>query len=303
MLDAGAEVMVTEADEYDRSFLQLYPNQLVITSIDADHLDIYEGEEDLKKTYSQLIAQVEEGGVLITKPNVLKALSPSSSLSNKTYSLEGGAIVQANNLHVENGNYVFDYESEKFAIQGVSCGLPGLHNVENALAAMTIALENGLDPQMVKTSISSYQGVKRRFDVHLKTEEIVYIDDYAHHPEEIKMLLSSVRELYPGKKITTIFQPHLFSRTKDFGEEFARELSVSDDLILLEIYPAREAPIEGINSLWLSKKIGKEGVNVCEKHQLMNILKTKEVEVLLTVGAGDIDTMIEPIINFYETPE
>lgn len=303
ILDAGAKIMVTEADEYDRSFLQLSPNQLVVTSIDADHLDIYENEEDLKRTYSKLIGQIDEGGVLITKPNILFALRESSKVKSRTYAINGPAFIQAKRLRVEDGNYVFDYESEKCKIEEVTCGLPGLHNVENALAAITIALENGVPPHKVKKSIASFTGVKRRFDVHLKKTDIVYIDDYAHHPEEIKMLLSSVKELYPGKKITTVFQPHLFSRTRDFGAEFAKELAASDDLILLEIYPAREEPIEGINALWLSKQIGREGVSVCEKHQLMNILKTKEVEVLLTVGAGDIDTMIDPIIEFYKDPE
>ena len=168
------------------------------------------------------------------------------------------------------------------------------------MVAMAVAFTQGVDVAKIKSSIAEFQGVKRRFDVHIKRPDFVYIDDYAHHPEEVKMLLKSVRELYPEKKITTIFQPHLFSRTQDFGEEFAEELSKSDDLVLLEIYPAREQPIDGINSLWLSKLIGKEGVNVCDKHQLLNVLKTKEVEVLLTVGAGDIDTMIDPIINHYQ---
>ena len=178
--------------------------------------------------------------------------------------------------------------------------MPGLHNVENAMVAMAVAFTQGVDVAKIKSAIAEFQGVKRRFDVHIKTPDFVYIDDYAHHPEEVKMLLKSVRELYPGKKITTIFQPHLFSRTRDFGEDFARELSLSDDLILLEIYPAREEPLEGITSMWLSKLIGKEGVSVCEKHQLLNVLKTKDIEVLLTVGAGDIDSMIDPIINHYQ---
>ncbi len=300
LLDPDAEILVTEADEYDRSFLQLYPNQLVITSIDADHLDIYEDETDLKNTYNQLVAQVDVQGTLYTKPEVAEALNIPEEIQSRTYSLAQKSIIQARNIKVEDGNFVFDYESERFALQNVTCGLPGLHNVENAMVAMAVAFTHGVDVAKIKTAIADFQGVKRRFDVHLKRPDFVYIDDYAHHPEEVKMLLKSVKELYPGKKITTIFQPHLFSRTRDFGEDFARELAVSDDLILLEIYPAREEPLEGINSIWLSKLIGKDGVSVCDKHHLMNILKTKEVEVLLTVGAGDIDTMIEPIINHYQ---
>jgi len=300
LLDPEAEILVTEADEYDRSFLQLHPNQLVITSIDADHLDIYEDETDLKNTYNELLGQIDENGFLFTKPTVVSELEVPPTIQTRTYALSGRSDIQAKNIRVEDGFFVFDFESERFAIQNVKCGLPGLHNVENATVAMAVAFSQGVDIAKIKSSIASFHGVKRRFDIHLKTPEFVYIDDYAHHPEEVKMLLQSVRELYPDKTITTIFQPHLFSRTRDFGEDFARELALSDDLILLEIYPAREEPLEGINSLWLSKLIGKEEVNVCEKHQLMNILKEKELEVLLTVGAGDIDTMIDIIINYYQ---
>ena len=301
ILDPEAEVLVTEADEYDRSFLQLFPNQLVITSIDPDHLDIYEDEEDLKNTYNQLLAQVDDQGTLYVKPEVMKVLDVPSKIQTRTYSLDQKSTIQARNVRVEDGFFVFDFESERFNMENVKCGLPGLHNVENAMVAMAVAFTQGVEVSKIKSAIAEFQGVKRRFDVYLKTSEIVYIDDYAHHQEEVKMLLKSVKELYPGKKITTIFQPHLFSRTRDFGEDFARELSLSDDLILLEIYPAREEPIEGITSMWLSKLIGKKGVSVCEKHQLLNVLKTKEVEVLLTVGAGDIDSMIDPIINHYQT--
>ncbi|MFT6165623.1 MAG: UDP-N-acetylmuramate--alanine ligase [Vicingaceae bacterium] len=300
LLDPEAEILVTEADEYDRSFLQLFPNQLVITSIDPDHLDIYEDEEDLKNTYNQLIAQVNDGGTLYAKPEVLAVLDIPDKIHTRTYSLDQKSIIQARNIRVENGFFVFDFESERFSLENVKCGLPGLHNVENAMVAMAVAFTQGVEGAKIKSAIAEFQGVKRRFDVHIKTPEFIYIDDYAHHPEEVRMLLKSVKELYPGKKITTIFQPHLFSRTRDFGEDFARELSLSDDLILLEIYPAREEPLEGITSMWLSKLIGKEGVSVCEKHQLLNVLKTKDIEVLLTVGAGDIDSMIDPIINHYQ---
>ncbi|MDA9312701.1 UDP-N-acetylmuramate--L-alanine ligase [Vicingaceae bacterium] len=300
ILDPEAEILVTEADEYDRSFLQLFPNQLIITSIDPDHLDIYKDGEDLKNTYNQLLAQVDDQGRLYVKPEVMKVLDIPSKIPTRTYSLDQDSTIRARNIRVEDGFFVFDFESERFSIENVKCGLPGLHNVENAMVAMAVAFTQGVDVSKIKSAIAEFQGVKRRFDVHLKTPEFVYVDDYAHHPEEVRMLLKSVKELYPGKKITTIFQPHLFSRTRDFGEDFALELSLSDDLILLEIYPAREEPIEGITSMWLSKLIGKEGVSVCEKHQLLNVLKTKEIEVLLTVGAGDIDSMIDPIINHYQ---
>lgn len=303
ILEKDAEIMVTEADEYDRSFLQLSPNHLVVTSIDADHLDIYEDTEDIKDTYNQLLEQICHGGSLLTKPSVAEVLELPEEILNDTYSLAQNSNVKAENIRVEDGSFVFDYVSKDLRIENVSCGLPGIHNVENAVAAMCIAQQMGVEPTQLKNSIAEFRGVKRRFDVHLKTDKIIYIDDYAHHPEELKVLLASVRELYPEKKITAIFQPHLFSRTRDFVEEFAKELALADDAILLEIYPAREEPIEGVNSLWLAKKMKKENVHVCSKHQLINVLKSKEVEVLLTIGAGDIDTMIEPIINFYEAKE
>lgn len=299
LLDPEAELMVTEADEYDRSFLQLSPSQLIITSIDADHLDIYEDEKDLKETYSQLIAQTINERKLFSKPHVLKELDGVNEVDSVSYSIEDSASIQAKNIHVNDGNFVFDYSSPNHQIKSVSCGLPGLHNVENAVAAMSVALELGVDAITLKRLIGEFTGVKRRFDVHLKNKDIVYIDDYAHHPEELKMLMSSVRELYPDKKVTLIFQPHLFSRTRDFGGEFANVLATADDLILLDIYPAREEPIEGIDSLWLSKQMKKPNVPVCGKHQLIKILKSREVEVLVTAGAGDIDTMIDPIIQLY----
>lgn len=301
LLDEGAEIMVTEADEYDRSFLQLNPDQLVITSIDADHLDIYSNHEALIQTYKQLLSQLQKNGSLLAKPSVLKALEVSKEIFSESFSIEEEANITAANIRVENGEFVFDYHSPSCTIERVVCGLPGIHNVENAVAAISIALKHGLDPKEVKQSIGSFKGVKRRFDVHLKTDEIVYIDDYAHHPEELRMLLSSVRELYPKKKITAVFQPHLYSRTRDFGDEFASVLSTADDLILLDLYPAREEPIEGIDSNWLAKKTGKKNVSVCAKNQLINLLKSKEVELLLTIGAGDVDTLVEPIINHYES--
>ena len=299
LLDTEAQLLVTEADEYDRSFLHLAPNSLVVTSIDADHLDIYNDEDDLKNTYSELLGKIENGGLLLTKPSVINELAMPSEISVESYTLNAEANIKAENVRVENGAFVFDYVSKNKQLNGIRCGLPGLHNVENAVAAMSIAMKYGVSDEELRNGISSFQGVRRRFDVHLKTEDIVYIDDYAHHPEELRVLLESVRELYPDKKITAIFQPHLFSRTRDFADDFAKVLTTADDTILLDIYPAREEPIEGINSLWLAKKMQKEDVPVCGKHHLMNILKSREVEVLLTIGAGDIDTMIEPIIQFY----
>tara|TARA_R110002072_G_scaffold149592_2_gene297499 strand:- start:1106 stop:2482 length:1377 start_codon:yes stop_codon:yes gene_type:complete len=303
LLDKDAEWMVTEADEFDRSFLQLNPEKLVISSLDADHLDIYSDREDLVKTYAMLVAQVKKDGLLVCKPTVFDELKEQLPKNTETYQLSGDSTIKAEQIRVENGNLIFNYVSDKVTIKDILCGLPGQHNVENALAAIRIALEFDISTDKIKSAMASFLGVKRRFDVHVKTDEVVYIDDYAHHPEEVRALIESVKMLYPGKKITAIFQPHLFSRTRDFGDEFAKVLGLADELILLEIYPAREQPIEGIDAMWLSKKINKTNVPVCQKHQLINVLKNRELKVLLTIGAGDIDTMIDPIINFIESQE
>lgn len=300
ILDKEAEWMVTEADEFDRSFLQLEPEIAVISSVDQDHLDIYENEKDLLDTYSQFAAQIRAEGTLFTKRGVKEKLDLPKDLICMTYGLDDPECnVSAVNIEVAEGKYHFDLRIESQLYTGFSCGLPGIHNVENAVVAMAIAFQLGAEINELKEQLKNFNGVKRRFDVHIRQDDMVYIDDYAHHPEEIKMLLRSVRDLYPEKKVTTIFQPHLYSRTRDLGDEFATALSASDDLILLELYPAREEPIEGIDSRWLSRKINKENVPVCMKSHLMNILKEREIEVLLTVGAGDIDQMIEPIIDYY----
>jgi UDP-N-acetylmuramate--alanine ligase len=292
--------MVTEADEYDRSFLQLSPYLSIITSIDADHLDIYADEDDIISTYKAFANKTSSKGVLYAKESTFDGFGLLSKFQKKTYGLDSQAWINSSNLRVSNGIFHFDLTVDGKLHENWSCGLPGIHNIENATAAIAIALELGVDIDQLKESLAKFNGVKRRFDVHLKTNDFVYIDDYAHHPQEIKALVRSVRELYPGKNITAVFQPHLYSRTQDFGDEFGEELSKIDDLILLDLYPAREEPIEGIDSRWLAKKIKKENVHVCSKGLLMNVLKSKKIEVLLTIGAGDIDTMVDPIISYYE---
>lgn len=300
ILDPEAEFMVTEADEYDRSFLQLSPYLSIITSIDADHLDIYADEQDIISTYKSFANKTDLSGTFYSKQSTLDAFGELNDFEKKTYGLNPNAWINSTNLHVENGKMLFDLKVGKQVYANFSCGLPGIHNVENATAAIAISLELGVKIEQIKVSLAKFNGVKRRFDVHLRNDNVIYIDDYAHHPQEIKALVSSVRELYPEKKITAIFQPHLYSRTQDFGNEFGEELGKVDDLILLDLYPAREEPIEGIDSRWLAKKVNKENVHVCSKGLLMNVLKSKKVEVLLTVGAGDIDTMVDPIIAYYE---
>lgn len=285
---AGTEkgILVAEADEYDRSFLQLQPTGAIITSTDSDHLDVYGTAEHLKNTFVQF-AQSISGPRVVHKRTGLDGLS---------YALEEEAHFEGRNLRIENHSYLFDIASaDGENITDIRSGLPGRHNVENAVAAAALALQFGLAPDEVKNGIASFKGVRRRFEYHIKQENLVYIDDYAHHPAEINALISSVRELYPGKKITGIFQPHLYSRTRDYADEFAIELGKLDELILMEIYPAREKPIPGINSNMLLQKSDLEKKDLLGTIDILNKFDTKKPEVILTIGAGDIDQLVNPL--------
>jgi len=288
-------VIVTEADEYDRSFLALHPDIAVITSIDADHLDIYGDVKKMREAYIQFAKQVKNNGKLIIKEN-LQLSNEIHQTSVITYSLSSPADYYAVNITIENGQYIFDVISPVDNIKHLKLGLPGLHNVENAIAAIAVAQTMEIKANDIKEAINSFKGVKRRFEYQIKTNKLIFIDDYAHHPEEIRACISAVRELHPGKKITGIFQPHLYSRTRDFADEFARGLEMLDELILLEIYPARESPIEGVNTKMLFDKIELVNKKMCKKNELINEID-KDVEVLLTLGAGDIDQLVEPIKN------
>jgi UDP-N-acetylmuramate--alanine ligase len=285
-------VVVVEADEFDRSFLTLYPDIAVITSTDADHLDIYGEAEEVKKTFTLFASQIKEGGKLFLRDGLEVGKPKGVKIRNYAYN---GKNIKAENLRVENGNFVFDYVSENHKIENISMLIPGFHNTENALAAISIALEVGLDPSKVKAGIESFKGVKRRFQYILRSDKVVYIDDYAHHPTEIEAFLKSVKKLYEGKKVTCIFQPHLFSRTRDFMDGFAESLSLADKLILLDIYPARELPIEGVTSKVVLDKVTIKDKVICGKADLMSLLEKEETDILVTVGAGDIDTFVKPI--------
>ena len=301
MLEENAEIMVTEADEFDRSFLQLETDVAVVTSLDVDHLDVYADREDMLATYRQFCSQLREDGSLVYKSSIASELNWSHSIDGFTYGINDPyAFYSAEKITVVNGTYQFDLRFKDHCIEKLSCGLAGIHNVENAVAALAVCDQLGLDVAQMRKPLAEFKGVLRRFDVHIKREDFVYIDDYAHHPKEIAVLLQSVRELYPGKHITTVFQPHLYSRTRDLGAEFAESLSETDDLILLELYPAREEPIEGIDSRWLGSQTTLKDVPVCNKAQLMDELKERRMEVLLTVGAGDIDTLVPTIHTYYQ---
>ena len=282
-------VVVVEADEYDRSFLTLRPDIAVVTSMDADHLDIYGDESHLHESFYLFVDQLKENGKLFVKDGL--------PLNGITYSANPNSALTATNIHVANGNFVFDFNDGYTSIKELSLAMPGKHNVENAVAAIGVALSLGIHPKSIKKAVASFKGVKRRFEKQVNTKEHIYIDDYAHHPEELKACFDAVRQLHPDKKLTVIFQPHLFTRTRDFADQFAKVLSTADDVILLPIYPARELPIEGIDSQMLWSKMTLETKELCGKDLVIARIKNKNPELLLTVGAGDIDTLVEPLKN------
>lgn len=292
LLSSGSNKMVVEADEYDRSFLTLNPDVAIVTSTDPDHLDIYGTKENMEKNYHEFVSKIKDGGTLIYKSELSFGDTEKKSF---TYSLKGKSDFTIENLSVENSEYVFDVCSPVENIDKVKFGFPGLHNVENALAATAAAQVSGISIEVIKKALASYKGVRRRFEYIIKTEAMVFIDDYAHHPRELSTCISSVKALYPGKKITGIFQPHLFSRTKDFADGFAKSLEELDELILLEIYPARELPVEGVNSKMLLEKINLKNKVLLSKDEVLKEIGERKPEVLLTLGAGDIDKMVEPI--------
>lgn len=294
---ASKDIVVVEADEYDRSFLTLYPDVAVITSMDADHLDIYGSKDYMDESYRLFASQVKQEGTLIVKAGLDLQRPPGTY---NTYSINTAADYQAVNIRIVEHEYVFDLKAKGEMIPNLSLGLPGIHNVENAVAASAIALQMGIGSEMIRTGLRTYTGVKRRFDYQLKTKDLVYLDDYAHHPEELRACITSVRELYPEKKITGVFQPHLYSRTRDFVDGFGESLSLLDELILLDIYPARELPIPGVTSQIIYDRVTIQHKSICTKANLLNLLKEKKLEVLLTLGAGDIDTFVQPIKKHLE---
>jgi len=283
-------VVVVEADEYDRSFLTLHPDISVVTSMDADHLDIYGDKNQLEESFKLFAGQLKEGGKLYAHEGL-------PLVNSTSYAASSTATAKAQNLRVEGSKFVFDYADASQSIKDISLMLPGRHNVENATVAIAIALQLGIDADKVKVAVANFKGVKRRFEYIVNNDKQIYIDDYAHHPEELKACFDAVRQLYPNKKLTVIFQPHLFTRTRDFANEFAKVLSTADELMLLDIYPARELPIEGINSQFLLDKITLEDKKICGKEFVIQHVKNTKPELILTVGAGDIDTLIEPLKN------
>ena len=287
--------MVLEADEFDRSFLHLKPQIGLITSTDADHLDIYGSAVELENSFNDYIKKITENGTLVYKEGL--QLEIPDNIKSYSYAIDKEADAVASDIRIIDGLYVFDLRFKEQTITNIKFGLAGRHNVENALGAATVALEMGVQPEELKSALNSFNGIKRRFEKIYSSDDVVYIDDYAHHPTEIAACVESAKELYPNKKITGVFQPHLYSRTRDFENEFAQSLSLLNEVILLEIYAAREEPIAGVSSSMLLRKIKVEGAKVVQANELVNELENRKIQVLLTMGAGDIDRLVNPIKN------
>jgi UDP-N-acetylmuramate--alanine ligase len=292
ILSPDTEIVVVEADEFDRSFLTLYPDLAIISSMDADHLDIYGSKDYLEESFQLFAEQIKKNGCLYHKNGL--SIKPIKGVERFAYSTREKAHVWTDNSSYSQGRNVFDIHLEDGSVVKANTFLPGAHNRANMAAAAAVCRKAGLNSQEIESGINSYTGVKRRFDVRIHREDLVYIDDYAHHPEEIRATLQAVKELHPGKRITVIFQPHLFSRTKDFADDFAASLSQVDQLFLMPIYPARELPMAGVSSEWLLEKVNTQK-EMCDFDTVVEQVVQSQPEILLSLGAGSIDRIVEPL--------
>ncbi len=292
-------VSVVEADEYDRSFLQLSPDVALISAMDADHLDIYGTKENMENAFIEFSERLKPGGLLLTNYDLsVKEFSASNRIR---YSLQNNlADAFVENIKSINGAYQFNVVTKSRKIENVQLNIGGMHNVENAVAAITIAGHLDIDPEKIKNAVNDFKGVKRRFEYIIKTDKIVFVDDYAHHPEELKALITSAKNLFSKMKITIVFQPHLYSRTRDFANEFAEALNLATDVYLLPVYPARELPIENVTSKMIEERMDEKKAVCCNKNELLQIIKKRklygdDLGLLITAGAGDIDQLVQPI--------
>lgn len=293
VLFSDNEVMVVEADEFDRSFLTLYPDIAVVTSADADHLDIYGDKDQLHDSFRLFLGQLHADG-----KRIIKAGLPFEADVN--YSAAEVTDAYADNIRVEDGEFHYDYTHNQEHIPSIHLGLPGRHNVENAVAATVVAQLMKVPEDKIRKALSSFAGVKRRFEYIVKTDSNIYIDDYAHHPEELRAFFSAVKQLYPQTKLTAVFQPHLFSRTRDFADSFAEVLSMVDTLLLMEIYPAREMPIKGVDARMLLDKVTIEDKHLLSPENIKDYVRIKRPALLVTAGAGNIDLLVEPLKTILE---
>ncbi len=290
-------VSVVEADEYDRSFLKLSPDVAIISSMDPDHLDIYGTAENMEQAFIDFSARIKPGGLLLSKYG-LKRTDDLNATEHLTFHLHNeNASVYAANIKMENGSYQFDVLMQYWELKDVVLNMGGLHNIENMIAAIAVAHYLEIDNDKIREAVAAFRGVKRRFEYIVKNEEQVMVDDYAHHPEELRALLTGAKALFPDKKCTVIFQPHLYSRTNDFADGFAETLDLADEVILLPIYPARELPMEGVTSEMVLHKMKIKNKQVLDKNEVLEWIKHNKTALLITAGAGDIDTLVEPIKN------
>ena len=303
LLLSRSPYLVAEADEFDRSFLQLHPHAAIITSMDADHLDIYGDAQTMEKAFLDFAAQIKSGGTLVacSVGDSAGIYEGNSTLKCYQYNVEQPSDFWASDLHLgSNGLYRFSLHLLDEVITDCTLGIPGRINVENAVAASALAFLNGITPQQIKDALDTFSGVIRRFDIQVNRPGTLYIDDYAHHPAEITATLQSIRNIYPNRKVTAIFQPHLYTRTRDFAHSFAESLSLPDELILLPIYPAREEAIEGVSSEMLLQKTNISTKYLVQKEDLINFLHTHPTDILITMGAGDIDRLVPQIKSLLE---
>lgn len=284
---------VIEADEYDRSFLKLSPDIAVITAMDADHLDIYGTEKNMQDSFIEFSSKIKNNGVLFIKEGLARESEFKAPAILKYSIKNASADIHPQNVRMMNGYYLFDVKVKDEIIDDVALNMGGLHNVENASVAIAIAKQLKIDDEAIREAVEEFKGVKRRFEYIIKKKKLVYIDDYAHHPEELAALIKSAKSLFEGMKCTVIFQPHLFTRTRDLAEGFAKSLDLADEVILLPIYPARELPIEGVTSELIKSKMSNRNVRIIEKKDVLKNLRDNQL--LVTAGAGDIDTLVEPI--------
>ncbi len=291
---------VIEADEYDRSFLKLFPDIAVLTAMDADHLDIYGTAAEVEAAFIQYTKNIKPGGTLIAKHGLHRAKDLLAS-NIITYSLQNDAAdVYGTNIVQKDGGYIFDVIGKGWIVNGVHLPIGGMHNVENSIAAIAVTQQLEIEAGLVKDALAGFKGIKRRFEYVVKNDKVVYIDDYAHHPEELTALIKSAKRLFTGRKCVVAFQPHLFSRTRDFADGFAESLSIADEVILLDIYPARELPIEGVTSQMIADRMGNPNHTILSKEGLIEYVKAAPLDLFITAGAGDIDKLVNPIKEILE---
>lgn len=297
LLSETSEYVVIEADEFDRSFHWLTPFATVVTAVDSDHLDIYGTREAYLESFNKYTSLITPDGYLIVKKGIELSPRVKEGVKIFTYGIGEGDF-RAENIRIGNGEIIFDYISPLGNINDIQLGVPVYVNIENGVAAMALAQIAGVNDEEIKKAMPTFGGVDRRFDFKIKKENLVFLSDYAHHPAEIKQSISSIKALYPGKKVTVVFQPHLYTRTRDFYKEFAASLSLADEVILLDIYPARELPINGVTSQLIFDCLeNKASAIMCKKEELTDIITKRKIEVLITLGAGDIDNMVPQIYN------